>query len=50
MTDFRSAIASCEDLDALESLVRKNHKALDAVFEICEYWIYEALVLRIEGE
>ena len=49
-SDIRASIASCESLDELETLVRKTPGALDVVFDICEHWIYETLVLRIEGE
>ena len=50
ITEIKVAIAKCNTLNALERLVRKNHQVLDVVFDVCEYWVYEALVLRIEGE
>ena len=49
-TEIKIAIAKCSTLNALERLVRKNHQVLDVVFDVCDYWVYEALVLRIEGE
>ena len=49
-TNHRAAIATCESLDELEAYVIKNPKALDVVFNVCEHWVYEALVIRIEGE
>ena len=49
-SEIRTSIARCESLDQLETLVRKTPGALDVVFDNCEYWIYEALVMRIEGE
>ena len=49
-TDLRAGIAACTSLNALERFVRKNRNALDVVFDCCDYWVYEALVLRIEGE
>ena len=50
ITEIKVAIAKCSTLNALERLVRKNHQVLDVVFDVCEYWVYEALVLRVEGE
>jgi|TARA_Y100000015_G_C2320382_1_gene56393 hypothetical protein len=50
MQDHRAAIALCESLDQLETYVNKNPKALDVVFEVCEHWVYEALVMRQENE
>ena len=49
-TDHRAAIALCESLDQLQDYVQKQPKALDVVFDVCEHWVYEALVIRIEGE
>ena len=49
-TDHRAAIALCESLDQLQEYVQKQPKALDVVFDVCEHWVYEALVIRMEGE
>ena len=49
-TDHRAAIALCESLDQLQEYVQNQPKALDVVFDVCEHWVYEALVIRIEGE
>jgi len=49
-TDHRAAIALCESLDQLQDYVQKQPKALDVVFDVCEHWVYEALVIRMEGE
>lgn len=46
-TDHRAAIALCDSLDSLESYVTRNPKALDVVFDVCEYWVYEALCIRL---
>ena len=45
--DHRAAIAVCQSLDSLETYVTENPEALDVVFDICEYWIYEALCIRL---
>ena len=50
MTDHKLAIGLCQSLDELESYVNDHPKALDVVYEVCEHWIYEALVIRQEGE
>ena len=47
-TDHRAAIALCDSLDSLESYVTRNPKALDVVFDVCEYWVYEALCIRLD--
>ncbi len=49
-TDHRAAIALCESLDQLQEYVQSQPKALDVVFDVCEHWVYEALVIRMEGE
>ena len=49
-TDHRAAIALCQSLDQLQDYVQKQPKALDVVFDVCEHWVYEALVIRMEGE
>lgn len=49
-TDLKGGIALCQSLDELEAFVRKHPKALDVVFDVCEHWVYEVLVLRMEGE
>ena len=49
-TDHRAAIALCDSLDSLETYVARHPKALDVVFDVCEHWVYEALVIRMEGE
>ena len=46
-TDHRAAIALCDSLDALEIYVRKNPKALDVVFDVCQHWVYESLCFRL---
>ena len=46
-TDHRAAIALCDSLDSLETYVTRNPKALDVVFDVCEYWVYEALCFRL---
>ena len=46
-TDHRAAIALCDSLDSLETYVRKNPKALDVVFDVCQHWVYESLCFRL---
>jgi len=50
MQDHKLAISRCQSIDELEAYVNDNPKALNVVYEICEHWIYEALVIRKEGE
>jgi len=46
-TDHRAAIALCGSLDELEAYVKQQPTALDVVFDVCEYWVYEALAFRL---
>ena len=46
-TDHRAAIALCDSLDSIQSYVTIYPEALDVVFDVCEYWVYEALCIRL---
>ena len=46
-TDHRAAIALCDSIDSLEAYVTRHPKALDVVFDVFEYWVYEALCERL---
>ena len=50
MQDHRAAIALSESLDQPEAYVNRNPEALDVVYQVCEHWVYEALVIRQERE
>lgn len=46
-TDHRAAIALCDSLDSIQAYVTIYPEALDVVFDVCEYWVYEALCIRL---